>query len=122
MDKVPTSGDYAKFEIGTLELIDLAYLSAKTGDEFAILRGKHEDVLFHGTPIRCTFKGELGEGLVSHRYVLIGHSHPGEDVPEPSLLDRALLREIGQLKSEVVSGRTGRIVKYTNDFYDYEEV
>ena len=122
LDRVPASGDYAKVEFGTLELIDLAYLSAKTGDEFAILRSKHEDILFHGTPTRCTFKGELEDGLASHRYMLIGHSHPGEDVPEPSLLDRAFLREIGQQKSEVVSGRTGRIVKYTNGFYDYEEV
>ena len=122
LDRVPASGDYVKVEAGTLGLIDLAYLSAKTGDEFAILRSKHEDVLFHGTATRCTFIGELEEGLISHRYELIGHSHPGEDVPEPSLMDRAFLREIGQLKSEVISGRTGRIVKYTNAFYDYEEV
>ena len=120
--RVPKPGDYAKVEVGTLELIDLAYLSAKTGDEFAILRSKHEDILFHGTSTRCTFKGELEEGLATHRYALIGHSHPGEDVPEPSLSDRSFLREIGQQKSEVVSGRTGRIVSYSNDFYDCEEV
>ena len=28
---------------------DLAFLTAKTGDEFAILKGKKEDILFHGS-------------------------------------------------------------------------
>ena len=89
---------YAKVDKDTLEVMDLAYLSAKTGHEFAILRGKHEDVLYHGTATRCRFIDELEDGLRNHRYELIAHSHPGEEEPEPSMEDRELLREVGQSK------------------------
>lgn len=116
--RVPLSGDFVKLEAGTLELMDLAYLSAKTGDEFAILRSKQEDVLFHGTAMNCRFMDELEEGLMTHRYELIGHSHPGEIEPEPSLEDRSFLRKIGQRRSAVISGMTGRISNYTDDFCD----
>lgn len=111
--KVPHSGDYVKLDRNSVEMMDLAYLSAKTGDEFAILRGKHEDVLFHGTPIKCRFLGELEAGLRSHKYILAGHSHPGEEEPEPSLEDRRFLKEIGQQSSSVISARTGRITDFT---------
>lgn len=113
--KVPKCGDWASLERETLEMMDLAYLSAKTGDEFAILRGKHEDILFHGTKYECRFLGSLEEGLRKHKFKLIGHSHPGEDEPEPSLQDRVLLKEIGQRKSSVISARTGRISDFTAD-------
>ena len=59
LERVPYSGEYVKLEVGSLDLIDLAYLSAKTGDEFAILRSKQEDVLFHGTSMRCIFFGSV---------------------------------------------------------------
>ena len=65
LDRVPEQGDWSAFVYGTLELKDLAYLSAKTGDEFAILRGKREDILVHGTPTRCRFDGVLEELLMS---------------------------------------------------------
>ena len=111
--KVPSAGDYVECEKNSLEMMDLAYLSAKTGDEFAILRSKHTDILFHGLPEKCSFKDELEDGLRNHKYRLIGHSHPGEDEPEPSPEDRAILREIGQNKSTVISARTGRTTDYT---------
>ena len=40
MIRVPNTGDWARFDHESLTLKDLAYLTAKTGDEFAILRGK----------------------------------------------------------------------------------
>jgi len=39
LGRTPETGDWARFALNSLELIDLAYLSAKTGHEFAILRG-----------------------------------------------------------------------------------
>ena len=48
LDRVPATGDWARFELNSIELKDLAYLTAKVGDEFALLRGKHEDIFFHG--------------------------------------------------------------------------
>ena len=116
--KAPNPGNYAKVDKNTLEVMDLAYLSAKTGHEFAMLRGKHEDVLYHGTAARCRFIDELEDGLRNHRYELIAHSHPGEEEPEPSMEDRELLREIGQRQSTVISARTGRTTDYTADPFE----
>ncbi len=98
--------------------MDIAYLSAKTGDEFAILRGRHEDILFHGTPKECRFVGDMENWIRSHKYKLVCHSHPGEEEPEPSLEDRSFLREIGQHSSSVVSARTGRVTDYTSDPFE----
>lgn len=47
--RVPEIGDWAEFPYEHLEMKDLAYLTAATGHEFAILRGKRKDILFHGT-------------------------------------------------------------------------
>ena len=118
LSRVPSPGDYVKLERDSLEMMDLAYLTAKTDDEFALLRGKNEDVLFHGTSLKCQFVGELEEGLRIHKYELICHSHPGEDEPEPSPEDRAFLREIGQGSSSVISARTGRISEYTENPFE----
>ena len=90
-----------------MELIDLAYLTAKTGHEFAILRGKDIDILFHGDSRHCEFPETLVEMMIGHKVEIIGHSHPGEDAPVPSLADRVALIKLGQKRSVVVSGRTG---------------
>ena len=42
LDKVPNSRDWASFDLGRSEMNDLAYLTAKTNHEVAILRGKME--------------------------------------------------------------------------------
>ena len=57
--RVPAIGDWAKFSYEHLSMKDLAYLTAKTGHEFAILRGKHIDILFHGSERSCTFDEAL---------------------------------------------------------------
>ena len=54
-NRAPCSGDWARFPLDHLTMKDLAYLTAKTGHEFAILRGRSEDILFHGESARCTF-------------------------------------------------------------------
>ncbi|MCR4605461.1 MAG: hypothetical protein K5639_05625 [Eubacterium sp.] len=117
LSRVSRHGEYVKLKKDSLEMMDLAYLTAKTGDEFAILRSKNEDVLFHGTSRECRFTSELETGLRNHKYELICHSHPGEDEPEPSLEDRAFLRKIGQKCSTVISARTGRCSEYTGDLF-----
>ena len=44
LNRVPEIGDFASFKLDSLEVKDLAYLTAKTGHEFAILRGKDADI------------------------------------------------------------------------------
>ncbi len=115
LKRVPNTGDYVKLKLDSLTMMDLAYLSAKTGDEFALLRGKDADILFHGSSRSCRFVGELEIDLRTHKLELVGHSHPGEENPEPSFEDREFLKEIGQNSSLVISGRTGRITGFSSD-------
>ena len=118
LDRVPCSGDWAKFSLNHLTMKDLAYLTAKTGHEFAILRGKNEDILFHGEKTRCAFDDVLVEMLLCNRLSIYGHSHPGGDIPIPSPQDRETLKQIGQSKSKLISGRTGTEITFSTDLFD----
>ena len=48
---------------------------------------------------------------------LYAHSHPGENIPEPSRDDRRLLQEINQDKSLVVSATTGSVVEFSANMF-----
>ncbi|MBQ9210400.1 MAG: hypothetical protein IJ153_01765 [Clostridia bacterium] len=121
LNRVPEIGDSATFRHESLELIDLAYLTAKTGYEFAILRGKDIDILFHGDSRHCEFPETLVDMMLNNKVQILGHSHPGEDNPTPSPGDRIALRKLGQKRSVVVSGRTGKMIIFTqNPFEDID--
>ncbi|MBQ8085485.1 MAG: hypothetical protein IJ232_05205 [Lachnospiraceae bacterium] len=112
LDRVPNQGNDAKFVSGFIDVKDLAYLTAATGDEFALLRGKDIDVLWHGTSLECDVLPKYEQELISHKLELYAHSHPGEPMPEASINDRKFLRHIGQKKSRVISGMTGILVEF----------
>ena len=118
LNRVPEIGDWAAFRRNSIELVDLAYLSAKSGHEFALLRGKSSDILFHGSTGHCRFIGELEAIIRSRQVDIIVHSHPGEEDPQPSAEDRQVLREIGQHTSTVVSGITGLTRIFTADPFE----
>ena len=122
LNRVPEIGDSATFKHESLELIDLAYLTAKTGHEFAILRGKDLDILFHGDSRHCEFPETLVEMMISHKVMILGHSHPGEDDPVPSLADRVALIKLGQKNSVVVSGRTGKMRPFGQSAFEELEL
>lgn len=116
--RVPEVGDWAKFPHEYLLMKDLAYLTAKTGHEFAILRGKREDILFHGTTRQCVFDDALVDLLLAKRLVIYGHSHPGEEFPVASFQDRKTLRDIGQPFSKLISGMSGRETTFSQDEFE----
>lgn len=118
LNRVPEMGDFASFDHESLNLKDIAYLTAKTGHEFAILRGKDVDILFHGDSRHCKFSETLVEMMISGKLLILGHTHPGEDNPTPSDEDRMALKQIGQKMSTVVSGRTGKMVEFGPDKFD----
>ena len=115
LSRVPCPGDWARFPLNHLKMKDLAYLTAKTGHEFAILRGKTEDILFRGESLCCRFDDILVEMLLSRHLSIYGHSHPGEDTPIPSPQDRDTLKQIRQSESKLISGRTGIEIIFTLD-------
>ena len=44
LSKVPASNEWHRFSKDSITIKDIAYLSAKTGHAFALLRGKKEDI------------------------------------------------------------------------------
>ena len=114
LDRIPKTGDWIVLDREAVEMMDLAYLTAATGDEFAILRGKREDVLFHGGRLDCRFGDDevLEKALLTHKYEIYGHSHPGEPIPQASSEDRMILRKLGQEKSKLISGMTGSCIDF----------
>lgn len=118
LNRIPERGDWAKFELNSIELKDLAYLTAKTGDEFALLRGKKEDILFHGDTLNCNFVGLIGDMLLDHKLEIVGHSHSGEDRPVASSNDRWALKRIGQAKSTIISARTGMCTEFSQNEFE----
>lgn len=118
LNRVPKQGDWARFELHSIDIKDLAYLTAKTGDEFALLRGKSEDILFHGDVANCSFVGVLGDMLLAHKIEIIGHSHPGEERPIASSNDRLALQRIGQAKSTIISAITGICTDFSQNEFE----
>jgi hypothetical protein len=118
LNRVPEIGDWASFKYEFIMLKDLAYLTAKTGDEFALLRGKKEDILFHGDSRNCVFDGTLVDMLMTHKLYIVGHSHSGEPIPRPSGNDREALEVIGQEKSTVISAMSGMCIDFSADSFE----
>lgn len=112
LNRVPQSGNWAVFPKESITMKDIAFLTAKTGNEFAILAGKREDILFHGNKYHCMFDGELSEMLINGQFELYGHSHPAEMFPQPSDDDIETLQKLGQRKSHLISAVTGKEIEF----------
>lgn len=115
LNRVPEKNDWSAFKRDSIEIIDLAYLHAATGHEFALLRSKRHDILFHGSEYKCDFKNELYDALETGKYYLVAHSHPDMDKIIPLQEDREFLALIGQEKSIIISAYTGRWVEFFAD-------
>lgn len=117
LNKVPNSGDDCSFERDSVTPRDIAYLSAATGDEFALLRGKDEDIVFHGKGGKCQMGSELVEQLRSRRYRLVAHTHPDYGEIVASAEDREFLKYIGQKSSLIISYITGTEVMFEQNLF-----
>lgn len=116
--RVPNSNDWATFECESIKIKDLAYLSAATFHEFALLRGKTKDIVFHGVERHCEFNEELLVLLKDKKLRLVAHTHPDYDSIEPSSDDRYFLKCIGQKKSIIVSCITGYEMEFTSSLFE----
>lgn len=120
LNRVPNQGEYVFLRLNSVTDEDIAYLSAYTGDEFALLRGKNEDVIFHGTPLHCHLeKNELLMDLLkAHKLRLECHTHPDIGTIIPSADDREFIKAIGQQKSRIISSYTGIIVEFQANIFN----
>ena len=118
LSRVPYSGDWVSLQNRSITTKDIAYLSAATQHEFALLRGKKEDIIFHGTTYHCEFAGELFDMLKSGKLCLVAHTHPDSRNIIPSAADRKFLKIIGQEKSVIISYITGMQKEFTSNVFE----
>ena len=120
LNRVPDQNSWASLKLNSVEDKDIAYLSAATGDEFALLRGKNEDILFHGTPRNCHLEqfDTIMELLNSHKITLEIHSHPDKEKIYPSMEDRLFIASYGQNSSKIISSYTGKIIHFSKNMFD----
>jgi len=118
LNRVPKQNDWVALERESVTVKDIAYLSAATHDEFALLRGKTRDILFHGVQQHCYFSEELIVLLKSKKLRLVVHSHPDYNDIEASDDDRKFLKYIEQKKSLIVSYITGEINEFSANMFD----
>lgn len=120
LNRVPERETWAVFSLNSIEDKDLAYLSASTGDEFALLRGKNQDVLYRGNSLHCHIeKDELLMSLLQdHKICLECHSHPDYETIIPSQDDRDFIASFGQKTSRIVSSYTGKTITFHADRFE----
>lgn len=118
LSKVPASNQWCRFPRDSITIKDIAYLSARTGHEFALLRSKKEDILFHGMKYHCNISGSLVDLLKTGYLRLIAHSHPTEHIPIPSINDRKVLELINQKESIIISAVTGKEILFSSDRFE----
>lgn len=118
LDRVPYSGDWVLLRKQSVTTKDIAYLSAATQHEFALLRGKKEDIIFHGTTYHCEFEGDLFAMLKGGKLRLVAHTHPDSRNITPSAADRNFLKIIGQEKSVIISYITGMEKEFTSNVFE----
>lgn len=115
LDRVPETGNWTVLPVDRVSIEDLAYISAAVNHEFALLRSKHKDILFHGQTTNCTLDESLLDLLKSKKYKLVAHSHPDYGTIIPSPEDRSFLRLMGQNSSIIISYITGEIREFYPD-------
>ena len=118
LNHVPNSHDWAVFKYNSISIKDIAYLSAATHHEFALLRGKTYDILFHGVSCHCNIIGEMLELLKQKKLRLVAHTHPDYDEIIPSKDDRLFLKQIDQKESIIISYITGKEQKFSASLFE----
>ena len=117
--RAPNPNEWATFEKDTISIKDIAYLSAATRHEFALLRGKTKDIIVHGVERHCNFNEELLDLLQTKKLRLIAHTHSDYGKIKPSVDDRKFLKHIDQKTSIIISYITGVEFEFcSNSFED----
>ena len=115
--RVPNSYEWVILPKGSVEIVDLAYISAAVNHEFALLHTKNHDILYHGDSMECPMENDdlLFEMMAEQKVILIAHSHPDIGTIVPSDGDRRFLRSINQEKSIIISWITGKQIEFYAD-------
>lgn len=90
-----------------ISIQDIAALTAKTGDEFAIFTNGNQRMVLRGNADRIEISPQLLEQLKNEGWRWSAHSQPGNRIGDAvaSAADQRVLRELGQSQSLIVNSR-----------------
>jgi hypothetical protein len=102
-------GDGARITVPKegISIQDIAALTARTGDEFAIFTKGNERMVLRGNADRIEVSPQLLQQLKSEGWRWSAHSQPGNRIGDAvaSASDQRVLRELGQNQSLIVNSR-----------------
>ncbi len=92
-----------------VSMADLAAMTAKTGDEFAMFTKAGERLIIRGNSYRVEITQEEAYQMGIDGYVWSGHTHPGNSVNvlQPSAGDYIILNQFNQ-ESSVIYNSVGK--------------
>lgn len=79
LDALPSYNSRATVNKRAVSMSDLAALTAKTGDEFALFTRKNQRLIVRGNYYKVDIQREEAAALNAKGYVWSGHTHPGAD-------------------------------------------
>lgn len=101
LDALPNFDSRIVISKNNVSMIDLAALTAKTGDEFALFTKSGERMVVRGNSAMVAITPEEARTLGEDGYNWSGHTHPGIDMNslQPSSGDYAILNQFDQQQS-----------------------
>ena len=116
LDQLPDFNSSVVIKKSDVNLSDLAALTAKTGDEFAMFTKGGERLIIRGDTRGVPVDRELAKQLYDAGYKWSGHTHPGNgfNVKMPSDGDLAILKEFHQFQS-VIYDNSGQFNIFTGE-------
>ena len=118
LSKLPHYDSRVSVPKDTVNMDDLAALTAQTGVEFAMFTKEQERLVIRGDERLVNITPEMAEGLNAQGYRWSGHTHPGVhgNCLRASDGDYAVLEQFDQEKS-VIYNSTGSFDTFDNQRY-----
>lgn len=103
LNQLPQYNSRTSVKKNDVSMVDLAAMTAKTGDEFALFTKGEERLIVRGNGYQVAVSPEEARSMGLDGFVWSGHTHPGADlnVLQPSEGDYAVLNQFNQENSSI---------------------
>jgi len=116
LDTLPGYGSCVTVDKGDVSMSDLAALTAKTGNEFAMFTRGSERLIVRGDVEHVNIDANTAAEMNARGYKWSGHTHPGvsKTVLAPSRGDKVVLKAFNQ-NTSVIYNSVGDLQTFTNN-------
>lgn len=107
LEKLPEYDSRAGVPKKSVNMADLAALTAETGDEYAMFTKGAKRLIIRGNPVMVNISDGDAEKLAADGYRWSGHTHPGTDINVllPPDGDKQILRRFAQEQSVICNSK-----------------